>query len=270
MTTKNNTPKIVTKPDKTFTINLTLTTEEINSGYQSTLKSIQSDFEIKGFRKGKAPLDVVKQNISESKVIEEVLSHLISHAYSHIITDNKLKPIIQPQVKILNPPITLDKEWQVEITGCELPETTLNPKYKDEVRKINLSKDDDNQKLTNIMESMVKNSKVDMPSILIKADVEKKLADLVDQTQQAGLTVAQYLKNRQQTVEQYQANLEVQVKNEWITNLAIDKIAKEEKLEVSQQEVDELVNKNKQLAQNLNLVYYLLTQQKVFEFLKKL
>lgn len=270
MTSKNNHPKVVTKPDKTFIATFTITPEEIASAHQETLQSIQKDFETKGFRKGKAPLEVIKQNISESKIIEEILSHLVSHTYSHIIQDNNLKPVIQPQVKILNPPITLDKEWQVEIIGCELPETKLDPKYKTAIKKVNGNKDDENKKLTEIMDILAKNSQVDIPEILIKADVEKKLADLIDQTQQAGLTVSQYLKNRQQTAEEYQKNLEVQVKNEWIINLAIDNIAKTEKIEVSQSEVDELVKKNNQLGQNLNLVYYLLTQQKVFDFLRKL
>jgi hypothetical protein len=52
--------------------------------------------------------------------------------------------------------------------------------------------------------------------------------------------------------------------------LAIDSIAREQKLTVNEEEVKTLVAKNQQLASNLNLVYYLLTQQKVFDYLKKL
>jgi FKBP-type peptidyl-prolyl cis-trans isomerase (trigger factor) len=96
------------------------------------------------------------------------------------------------------------------------------------------------------------------------------MSQLVDQVQQAGLTVNQYLKTKNLTLEQYQENLKKQVKNEWITNLAIDSIARDQKLTVSEEEVKTLVAKNQQLASNLNLVYYLLTQQKVFDYLKKL
>ncbi|PIT89462.1 MAG: trigger factor, partial [Candidatus Levybacteria bacterium CG10_big_fil_rev_8_21_14_0_10_36_7] len=44
---------------------------------QHVLAEIQATFEKKGFRKGKAPLDVVEQNISPQAVIEEVLNHLL-------------------------------------------------------------------------------------------------------------------------------------------------------------------------------------------------
>jgi FKBP-type peptidyl-prolyl cis-trans isomerase (trigger factor) len=52
-------------------------------------------------------------------------------------------------------------------------------------------------------------------------------------------------------------------------NLAISKIAKDNKIEVSEAEIKDILDKNPALSQNINMVYYLLTQQKVFEFLKK-
>ncbi len=268
MTTKNT--DLIQQSDKTFILNLTLKLADIAHTEEHVLKEVQTDFETKGFRKGKAPLDVVKSNISETKLIEEVLTHLVSDEYQKKITEHNLHPIVQPQVKVLNPPITLDKDWQIEITGCELPELTLDSKYEAEVKKINAGKEDDNEKLNLTIEAIVKHSTVTIPEILIAADMDNKLGQLVDQTQQAGITVDAYLKSRKQTLEEYKTSLKGQIKNEWITNLAIDKIAKDHKIEVSQKEVDELVAKNPALGKNLNMVYYLLTQQKVFDYLKKL
>lgn len=261
---------MTTKTDKTFVLNFTLKQADIASTQQHVLQEIQADFETKGFRKGKAPLEVVKNNVSETKLIEEILTHLISEEYQKKISAQKLHPIIQPQIRVLNPPLTLDKDWQIEVTGCELPEITIDSKYIAEIKKINTGKENDNEKLNLTIESLIKHSQVEIPEILIKADIENKLSQLVDQTQQAGITVDAYLKSRQQTLEQYQESLKGQIKSEWITNLAIDKIAKDQKMEVSPQEVDELTAKNPALAKNLNLVYYLLTQQKVFDYLKKL
>lgn len=256
--------------DKTFILNIKLSQIDIDHTHQHVLTELQSSFETKGFRKGKAPLSMIKDNFSETKIVEEVLTHLISEVYGKKVEEHHLHPIIQPQIKVLNPPVVFGKDWEVEITGCELPIVILDPKYQAEIKKVNGSKDNDNDKLTAIMTTLVKHATVDLPEILIKADVDSKLSQLVDQTQQAGLTVQQYLKSRNQTLDQYQAILKTQVKNEWITNLCIDHIAKDQNLEVSQKEVDELVAKNPQMSKNLNLVYYLLTQQKVFDFLKKL
>jgi FKBP-type peptidyl-prolyl cis-trans isomerase (trigger factor) len=268
---KTNPPKEFQQlKDKTFILTLTLPKTNIDKTYQSVLKSVQAEFESKGFRKGKAPLDVVTANVSESKLIEEVLSQLLSETYSQKIKEYSLHPVVQPQIKVQNPPLTFDKDWQVEVTGCELPQITLDPKYIGEIKIINQDQKNDNEKLNLTIESLIKNSQVELPDVLIKADVNNKMSQLVDQTQQAGLTINQYLKSKNLTLEQYQQNLEKQIKSEWVTNLAIDAIARERKFTVSEEEVKALVAKNQQLAQNLNMVYYLLTQQKVFEYLKKL
>lgn len=266
----NTTEELQQLKDKSFILTLTLSQADISTSKSAVLTTAQAEYETKGFRKGKAPLDVVTASIPEAHLIEEVLNHLLTKIYTDKINEHHLHPVVQPQVKILNPPITFDKDWQVEITGCELPQIIIDPKYVDDVKKVNLGKEDDNEKLNRTIEAIIKHSQVELPAILIKADLDNKMSQLVDQTQQAGLTISQYLKSKDLTLEQYQENLEKQIKNEWITNLAIDSIAHDQKLVVTEEEVKALVSKNQQLAQNLNLVYYLLTQQKVFDYLKKL
>jgi FKBP-type peptidyl-prolyl cis-trans isomerase (trigger factor) len=92
----------------------------------------------------------------------------------------------------------------------------------------------------------------------------------MDQSKQAGTNVNDYLKEKGLTIEQYKENLKKQLTKEWTLNLAITKIATEQKIEVSEKEIATITASNPALSQNMNLVYYLLTQQKVFEFLKKL
>lgn len=278
---KTNTKDLERQKDKTFILNIVFTKEEINKEYNSTLHSVQSNFEIKGFRKGKAPLDLVTKQVSKSKVIEDVASHLISKAYDQKVKENNLNPIIQPQIKVINPPILLEKDWEIEITGCELPEIVIDPKYQAETKKINSTppkekpQTDDghnhqHNKLDEILNTLTKHCQVNLPAILINSDIENRMSQLVDQTAQAGITVTQYLKTKNQTLEQYKAVLVAQITNEWIVNLAIDKIAKDQKIEVTEKEVEGLLKQNPKMAQNPNLVYYLITQQKVFDYLQHL
>lgn len=257
--------------DKTFVLNLEIDQKDIQKESQAVIQSVQKNFETKGFRKGKAPLDVVKESVSPEKIFEEVASHLISDAYSKAIKDNDLKPIIQPQVKFKNEHPDLDHNWEIEITSCELPEVELNEGYKTETKKINENKDikDENQKIDQIIKSLIKNSKLTLPNILIDSDLQSHLSGLVDQANQAGITVQQYLENQKQTLEVYKENLKKRIIEEWTINLAISKIAKDNKIEVSEDEVKAILDKNPSLSKNINMVYYLLTQQKVFEFLKK-
>jgi FKBP-type peptidyl-prolyl cis-trans isomerase (trigger factor) len=257
-------------PDKTFIINVTFEKTEISDTYNKVINSAKSDFSHKGFRKGKVPLDIVKDNLSESRIIEEILTSLVTKIYSQIVTEKHLHPIIQPQIRIVNPPLDLNKEWQIEITSCELPEITIDPKYESEINKINLASKNDSDRLNQTIGYLIKHSQTTIPELLIKNDVNNKLSQLVDQTKSAGITINDYLKSKNLTLEKYQSDLRTQIIQEWITNLAIDSIAKTHNLIVSEKEADEVISKNKDLAKNLNLVYYLLTQQKVFEFLKKL
>ncbi len=264
-------PPIQKLSNKTFILNLEISVADIKKEYQEHLKSFQANFETKGFRKGKAPMEVVEANISPEKIFEEVASHLISHAYGQALEEHQLKPIIQPQVKFKNDKPDLDHDWQIEITSCELPEIKLQPEYLNQVKKINSDKSitDENQKMDQIIKTLIKNAKLDLPEILIESDLESHLSNLVNQATQAGITVQQYLEGQKQTIESYKETLKKRIMDEWTINLAISKIAKDNKIEVSPDEAKDILTKNPNLGSNINMVYYLLTQQKVFDFLKK-
>lgn len=268
-TIKNNLKKL---DNKIFILNIEIKLNDIKNKYQECLKNFQNNFETKGFRKGKVPLEIVEQNISPEKLFEEVSSDLISHVYGEKIKEYNLKPIVQPQVKFTNKDIDLDHDWTIEITGCELPEIKLNDKYSSEIKTINSDKTitDENQKIEKIIDVLVKNGQVELPEILIESDTQNQLTQLIDQSRQAGISVNDYLKNKGLTLEQYKENLKKQLTKEWTLNLAITQIAKEQKIEVSKEEVAKIAASNPSLNQNINFIYYLLTQQKVFDFLKKL
>jgi len=267
---KQNSP-IQKNKDKTFILNFEIKKEDIQNEYKEHLHSAQANFETKGFRKGKAPLEVVEAQISPEKMFEETASHLISHYYSDAVKANDLKPVIQPQIKFKNEHPDFEHDWQIEITGCELPEIELKDKYLDEVKKVNADKTitDDNKRMDQIVQTLIKNAKLDLPEILIESDLQSHLSGLIDQANQAGITVQQYLESQKQTLDSYKESLKKRIIEEWTINLSISKIAKDNKIEVSEAEVKDVLTKNPALSQNINMIYYLMTQQKVFEFLKK-
>lgn len=263
--------KITNNQDNSFVISFNVSVDEIKKEYNHTLSHVAADFETKGFRKGKAPLDVVKNSISAEKMLDEVVNHVLSEKYDEIIKDNKLKPATQPAVKILNPPFDLDKEWQIEITGAQIPKITIDKKAYIEVKKINTDSKLEKEKKTDaIMKIILVNSQSDIAKIIIDNEVERKLTNLVDQIQKAGLTFDSYLKNKNQSLEQLRHELEHQATDEWKLNLAIAQISSEQKLDPTEAEIKEIIGKNPQLAQNPSLVIYLLTQQKVINYLLSL
>lgn len=264
-------PTLINHPDKSFTISFTITVAEIDKEYQHTLSHVAADFETKGFRKGKAPLNVVKAQVSEEKMLDEVVNHTLSEKYDEIIKSNKLKPATQPAVVIKNPPFALDKDWQIEITGAQIPDIKIDPKAYTEIKKINADEKLEKEKKTDaVMKVILENSQTSIAKIILDNEIERKLTNLVDQIQHAGLTFDSYLKNKNQTLDQLKHEMEHQAQDEWTLNLAISQISEEHKLDPTETEIKEIISKNPQLSQNPSLVIYLLTQQKVINYLLSL
>lgn len=257
--------------DKSFTIELTLEASEIKKEYQHVLAEIQASFEKKGFRKGKAPLDVVEQNVSPQDLIEEVLNHLLPKAYKSIIEEHQLKPITEPTIKIKTEKLSLDSDWILELESAQLPDVSIDPKFFLEIKKLNKDKKlEKKAKMDQIISLFTKHTKVILPTVLLNNDVNRRLSDLSQQLQSAKLTVDQYLKNKNTTLPEYRTELEKQIKNDWSLNLAINQIAIDQKIKVEEAEIKDLFAKNPELKNDPNLVYYLLTQQKVLDYLQNI
>lgn len=268
---KTNTKNIKKENNKSFTISLTIGKNEIKKSHQEVLKSLQSESKIKGFRKGKTPLDMVEKETSFDQVFEKVASKVISQEYAKVIKENDLKPIVQPRVKFEKAPTDFNNEWNIEITSCELPELKLDKDYLDKIKKVKAASKatDENEKTEEIIKSLLGSAKLDLPEILIESDLQHQLSQLVNQAKQVGVTVEKFLEDKKTNIKDYQEELKKKINREWNLNLAIQKIAKENKIEITPEEVKAIVKKNPALGQNINLVGYILTQQKVFDFLKK-
>lgn len=250
--------------DKSFTITFTFTPKEIAETKTKVLAEIQKDFSLKGFRDGKVPLDIVDQNTDPAHLIEHILTDLLNIAYPKKITELKLHPIIDPKISILNPPLTLDQDWQIKVDCCELPDIKINPEYKDQIKT---AKTED---LNKILDILIKNCQVTLPAILLDTELNRQLSKLVDQTQQAGLSLNDYLKSKNSNLDQYKAQSKVDIQNEWTINLAISQISIDQKLAPSEVEINEYLEKQPKFKTNPTLVNYILTQQKVLDFLKSL
>ena len=70
-------------------------------GYQDkALARLVKEVEVKGFRKGQAPLALAKQHVDGAKVFDEALNNVLQEAYGKAVTENKLSPIDEPDVRL--------------------------------------------------------------------------------------------------------------------------------------------------------------------------
>ena len=75
--------------------------EEIESQVQSRLQEAAKTFHMKGFRKGKVPLKVIKNRFGQG-VRQEVLGEVMNQSYIQAVSQEQVKPAGQPAIEAKN------------------------------------------------------------------------------------------------------------------------------------------------------------------------
>lgn len=243
--------------DGTIELTITIPWKGVEKEYQSSLTELTKKSQLKGFRRGKAPKKLVEKSLGKSAIYEDVLKTLIPHVYVEAVKEQKITPIINPQIKVIS--LQEGKDWQIQATTCELPEVKLG-NYKEEVKKAlaaekiwvpgqdataKTQKGTENAKdnrLEKIFKTLLETTTVQIPAILIQQEVERMLSRLIDQTSRLGLTVEQYLASTGKTSEQIQSEYRQQAEESLKLELILSKIADEQKVEIKDEEVEKMIN----------------------------
>lgn len=88
---------------------------------------------IKGFRPGKAPYDIVKQQVGEAKILEDALETIVQRTYFVAVKAEKLETIGMPNVKIGK--LAPGNELTFTATVALMPSFTLPPLTKIKVTR---------------------------------------------------------------------------------------------------------------------------------------
>lgn len=89
-------------------------------------KKLAQNVTIDGFRKGKAPLNLVKSKIDQVKVLDEAINSLLPKIYKEILEEDKIKPFARPTVDVTE---IKEDSLKVRFTIVTEPEVELG-KYK--------------------------------------------------------------------------------------------------------------------------------------------
>jgi trigger factor len=110
-------------------------TETFASYETKALARAGERMEIPGFRKGKAPTDILKQNINEMMLLEEMAELAIYDAYPKILEENKIDAIGRPEIMITK--IAKGSDLEFKIKTAVIPQITL-PDYKKIAKEENI------------------------------------------------------------------------------------------------------------------------------------
>lgn len=239
-----------------------------------------NDAELPGFRKGKAPRDMVEKTLDANHIKEDVLRALLPFTYSQAVSEHKLKPIVSPRIHV--EALDDDKEWSYTAETAEMPEINLG-QYKEEVKKLTAKskiivpgKEEKQVGFDEIVKVISEETKVTIPQIILDNETERLLAQTLDEVKRLGLGLDQYLASTGRTIEDLKKEYSEKARRDVTIEFALQKIADDEKINVTDADIDEAIKngkteeERKNLEQNRYLLASIIRQQKTLELLRTL
>lgn len=267
-------------PDKTIKFVVTVEVDKVTKAREQILDELVKSADIKGFRKGKAPKEVVEKNIDEAKINEEVLRKIVPDAYLEAIKEHKISPIIQPKIQIIK--FAKDNELVFNAETCEAPEIKLGD-YKTKVKDITAKskiivpgKEKQEVKIDEVLKTILDSVKLDIPKVLLDQETDRLLSQTLDEIKKLGLTLDQYLSSTGKTSEVLRNEYEARAKNELSLEFILQEIAETEKIQVTQEELDKAIseikdqNEREAIEKNKYIYATILRKQKTLDFIKSL
>ena len=273
--------KLTWLPQKTFELEFSLPWAQVKTTYDQVVKELVKASDLKGFRKGKAPKELVEKQVDKGKVYGEVINQLLPISYAAAVKKHNLRPALGPKITIVA--AEENKPWQFKAKSCELPEVQLgnyegisrSALVKSALEKKELTA---TQKFNLIAPALIKDIKLDLPELLIESERDRLLSKLLAELQKLGLTIDQYADSNQKTVEQVKAEYALTAINSLKLELILQTIAAAKKITVKDEEIDKMIAEagDEKLKQQLNTpserayIGVVLKKKKAIDFLTAL
>ena len=131
------------QPENIVKVDIEIPAKDAVNYYNNAAKRLSQYVNIPGFRKGKAPRNIVEQNIGEERIKHEALESALPKIFSEVIKENNFDVVAQPYVESydykigedlkivakieLRPEVVLGdyKGLTVDIDGYKIPEDAL-------------------------------------------------------------------------------------------------------------------------------------------------
>lgn len=271
---------ILKQPDGTIELSVAIPWKDIEKTRNEVIDEHVKVEELPGFRKGMAPRDLVEKSLSPDHVREDVLRKLLPVKYVEAVNEHKLNPVLNPKINV----VKLDEgtDWEFKALTAEAPDVTLG-KYKDAVKQVTAKskiavpgKVPQPVGFEEISKVLIDNATLSIPKIIIDQEVDRLLAQMLDEVKKLGLTLDQYLASTGRNTETIRRDYEIKAQNDIKLEFIMQKIAKEEGIIVEEKEIEDAINQAKSeperqnLESNKGLLSSIIRQQKTLDFLRNL
>jgi trigger factor len=289
--------KIKKLPKSSVEILVSIPKETIKEEYQKSFDRLQKELQVEGFRKGKVPTNIAKKHLSSQTVYQQVIQHLLPQIYEQVIKTENLTPIANPKIDLVK--AKENEDWEIKILIAEKPIIDIK-NYKEVVKKAkaDFKKDDiwvpgkdatksspsetaENEEkkekvLNQILSELLKQIKFEIADLIIEEELNKRLSQLVDDVQKIGLTVDNYLKTKNLTLEQLKEKYSEEILNTYKLEFILQAIADLENINVEKEDLDKLFanikdeKEKEQARQNAYFYASILRKQKTLDLLLNL
>jgi trigger factor len=142
--------------DTQIEINVTLEATELAAAEKTAVETLSEKVEVKGFRKGKAPADVVKNKIDPMELANHTAEIAINNALITIINEEKIRPLDQPQVELGNYKPGQELKFVVKITTVPKIKLANYKKLAAKRMPFKINEEDIEQVLDNLLNGQAK------------------------------------------------------------------------------------------------------------------
>lgn len=85
--------------------------EELKPSVDAAYKSIGSQIQVPGFRRGKVPARIIEQRVGRAAVLQEAVNESLPDFYGQGLAEHDLRPLSQPEVEVTAVPVVEGEEF---------------------------------------------------------------------------------------------------------------------------------------------------------------
>jgi len=289
-----NTEKL---PNSEIKLTVTIEVSKVAESYNKIVNSLVAEADIKGFRKGKAPKEVVLEKADVSKIHGEVISDLLKTYYPIVLKEKGIFPYSNPKIDIKE--FEIDKDFVFEAIVALKPEIKIGD-YKKIIKKLLEEKKKEAKKAEKeakteegaekpevkeaqltaeeIVDAISTDSKIELSELLINEETDRLLERFISQIRGLNLNVEQLLQAQGKTYDDLLNDHKKIAENNIKSEFVLNEIIKSEKLEANETEIEEFIknlgdeNLQKQFEAPSEKWYIkgIIEKNKALDFLKNL
>ena len=246
--------KIVETKKNQASVEVTVIEKNSSSAYREALKHMAKEVTLKGFRKGKAPLNLVEKQLDPQKVLEHAISHLLPQILTAALKEHDLKPLSNPQIHLVE--AKRDSAWKFRLEIPLQPEIDTKD-FKDYIKgelaagtiwtpdkgtKEETGKEpDQEEKFKKLLDALLKKYLFDVPPLMVEDEINRSLSRLLQQVETLGLKLEDYLKSIGKTAEQLRTEYYNAAEDNLRLEIILARLGQELEITVTDAEVDDMI-----------------------------